>query len=96
MNVLYLLTTPVTNTQTVQTLMGLSCALVTVDILEMEHFAKVKRSCSSAQNYTSQKHTEHLVKVFTSVILLLQSPFAFSNLNANTLEDLFEYTYRHR
>ncbi len=40
MNVLYLSTT-VTNTQPAPIIMDLSCALVRVDILEMELFAKV-------------------------------------------------------
>ncbi len=44
MNVLYLLTT-VTRTQPAPTLMDLSCVLVTVDILEMELFAKVNKFC---------------------------------------------------
>ena len=46
MNVLYHFTI-VMKTLTAQTLMDLSCALVTVDILEMEAFAKVRELLNS-------------------------------------------------
>jgi hypothetical protein len=45
-NVLYFLTT-VNKTQTAPTLMDLSCAFVTMDILEMELSVKVNRSLNS-------------------------------------------------
>ena len=49
MNVLYLLTT-VIRTQLAPTLLDLSCVLVTVDILEMELYAKVNKFCLRAVN----------------------------------------------
>jgi hypothetical protein len=64
MNVLYLLTT-VTRTQPAPTLMDLSCVLVTVDILEMEHYAKVNKCCDyqTEAKSMSAKKLDQILKI---------------------------------